>query len=162
VKGPNSYLIALKLSMQCPLLIVKVGLRQGSVLEIKGLKLVESGRIRICNRRYNFNTWLNLFLNWEGCIMTKMASLRQLTCVENLVTSVCRPTWNPCSVTWNFCMYLLSSGYRTEKTFISLTGWRKFRMQTDYEAWSSAKWYSKTLFPHCVKHTWCPLEWLAF
>jgi len=52
MRGPNSYLITLKLSMQCPLLlIVKVGLRKDGVLEIKGLKLVESGRIRICNRR---------------------------------------------------------------------------------------------------------------
>jgi len=42
VRGPNSYLIAPKLSTQCPLLLlVKVGLRQGSVLEIKGLKLVK-------------------------------------------------------------------------------------------------------------------------
>jgi hypothetical protein len=48
MRGPNSYLNALKLSMQCPLLLIaKVGLRQGSVLEIKGLKLVESGRIRL-------------------------------------------------------------------------------------------------------------------
>jgi hypothetical protein len=43
VRGTSSYLVALNMSMQCPLLLtVNVGLRQGSAVEIKELKLAES------------------------------------------------------------------------------------------------------------------------
>jgi hypothetical protein len=43
VRGTSSYLIALNMSMQCPLLLtVTVGLRQGSALKIKKLSLWKS------------------------------------------------------------------------------------------------------------------------